>query len=69
VVHFRVRGKRGKDLDRPLNPNSIYRHIVEKYGRETDVSAEVNGLRVHSLRATAATNALSRESDIAQVQE
>jgi len=29
----------------------------------------VNGLRVHSLRATAATNALSHEADIAKVQE
>jgi len=33
------------------------------------VSAEVNGLCVHSLRATAATNALSHEADIAKVQE
>jgi integrase/recombinase XerD len=32
-------------------------------------SAEVNGLCVHSLRATAATNALSHDSDIAKVQE
>jgi integrase/recombinase XerD len=94
VVHFRVRGKRGKvrfvpvhamaqrlieaylavaghgadapgpvfrpvtnnpprSLDRALNPNSIYRNIVLKYGRATGVSAEVNGLCVHSLRATA----------------
>jgi integrase/recombinase XerD len=29
----------------------------------------VNGLCVHSLRATAATNALSHEADIAKVQE
>src|ERR1700693_4493814 len=33
------------------------------------ISAEVNGLCVHSLRATAATNALSHEADIAKVQE
>ena len=33
------------------------------------VAAEVNGLCVHSLRATAATNALSHEADIAKVQE
>jgi integrase/recombinase XerD len=58
-----------KELDRPLNPNSVYRNIVVKYGLETGVSAQVNGLYVHSLRATAATNALSNEADIAKVQE
>ena len=40
-----------------------------KYGRETGIAAEVNGLCVHSMRATAATNALSHEADIAKVQE
>ena len=57
------------ELDRPLNPNSVYRNIVQKYGLETGVTAQVNGLCVHSLRATAATNALSHEADIAKVQE
>src|SRR5215469_13788720 len=57
------------ELDRPLNPNSVYRNIVRKYGLETGVRAQVNGLCVHSLRATAATNALSHEADIAKVQE
>jgi integrase/recombinase XerD len=57
------------ELDRPLNPNSVYRNIVQKYGLETRLSAQVNGLCVHSLRATAATNALSHEADIAKVQE
>jgi site-specific recombinase XerD len=56
-------------LSRPLDPASVYRHIVRKYGRETGISAEVNGLCVHSLRATAATNALMHEADIAKVQE
>jgi integrase/recombinase XerD len=109
VMHFRVKGKRGKirfvpvhamaqrlieeylavaghgvdtaapvfpvtknrtgDLDRPLSPGSVYHNIVRKYGLETGISAEVNGLCVHSLRATAATNALSHEADIAKVQE
>ena len=53
----------------PLDPASVYRNIVAKYGLETGISAEVNGLCVHSLRATAATNALSHEADIAKVQE
>src|ERR1022692_16700 len=56
-------------LDRPLDPASVYRNILRKYGLETSISAEVKGLCVHSLRATAATNALSHEADIAKVQE
>ena len=54
---------------RPLNPNSIYRNIVRKYGQATGLNIEVNGFCVHSMRATAATNALSHEADIAKVQE
>lgn len=65
-----VRNNRTKEkLDRPLDPASVYRNIVRKYGLATGISAEVNGLCVHSLRATAATNALSHDSDIAKVQE
>ena len=55
------------ELDRPLDPNSVYRNIVQKCTLETRVSAQVNGLCVHSLRATPATNALSHEADIAKV--
>jgi integrase/recombinase XerD len=44
-------------------------YIWVKYGLATGISAEVNGLCVPSLRATAATNALSHEADIAKVQE
>ena len=64
-----VKNNRTGTLDRPLDPASIYRNIVCKYGLETGISAEVNDLCVHSLRATAATNALSHDSDIAKVQE
>jgi integrase/recombinase XerD len=64
-----VTNNRTRKLDRPLDPASVYRNIVVKYGQETGISAEVNGLCVHSLRATAATNALSHEADIAKVQE
>ena len=64
-----VKNNRTGTLDRPLDPGSIYRNIVIKYGRSTGIDAQVNGLCVHSLRATAATNALSHESDIAKVQE
>jgi hypothetical protein len=64
-----VKNNRIGRLDRHLDPASVYRNIVRKYGLETGISAEVNGLCVHSLRATAVTNALSHDSDIAKVQE
>jgi site-specific recombinase XerD len=64
-----VTNNRTGELDRPLDPASVYQNIVRKYGLETGISAQVNGLCVHSLRATAATNALSHEADIAKVQE
>ena len=56
-------------LDKHLDPGSIYKNVVTKYGRETGINIEVNGLCVHSMLATAATNALSNEADIANVQE
>jgi len=64
-----VRNNRTGELNRPLNPNSVYRNILRKYGAAAGVSTEVNGLCVHSLRATAATNALSHDADISKVQE
>ena len=64
-----VSNNRTGTLDKHLDPGSVYRNIVTKYGRDTDLNIEVNGLRVHSMRATAATNALSNEADIAKVQE
>jgi integrase/recombinase XerD len=64
-----VTNNRTKVLDRPLDPDSVYHNIVRKYGRTTGIDAQVNGLCVHSLRATAATNALDNKADIAKVQE
>ncbi len=64
-----VRNNRTGELDRPLNANSLYRNVVRKYGQATGLNIEINGLCVHSMRATAATNALSHEADIAKVQE
>jgi integrase/recombinase XerD len=64
-----VKNNRTGTLDKHLDSGSVYRNIVRKYGRETGINAEANGLCVHSLRATAATNALSHEADIAKVQE
>ena len=56
-------------VERHLDPGSVYRNIVMKYAKETGISAEAIGVCVHSMRATAATNALSNEADIAKVQE
>ncbi len=64
-----VKNNRTRTLERHLDPGSVYRNIVRKYGRETGINAEVVGLCVHSLRATAATNALSHEAGIAKVQD
>ena len=55
--------------ERPLNPNSICRNVVRKYGLEMGLNIEVNGLGVYSMQATAATNALSHEADNTKVQE
>jgi len=64
-----VKNNRSGTLDKHLDPGSVYRNIVMKYARSTGIDGEVIGVCVHSMRATAATNALSHESDIAKVQE
>jgi integrase/recombinase XerD len=56
-------------LAKPLNPTSIYREVIRRYGKQVGINAEVHGFCVHSLRATAATNALEHNADIAKVQE
>jgi len=55
-------------LNKPLNPTSVYQDVVRRYGQQVGINAAVPGFCVHSLRATAATNALSHHADIAQVQ-
>jgi integrase/recombinase XerD len=64
-----VANNRTRTLDKHLDPGSIYRNIVMKYAKLTGIAAEAVGVCVHSMRATAATNALSNEADIAKVQE
>ncbi len=64
-----VSNNRTGTLDRHLDPGSIYQNIVMKYAKATGISGEAIGVCVHSMRATAATNALSNEADIAKVQE
>lgn len=62
-----MKNNRTGTLTKHLDPSAILKNIVSKYGRETAISIQVNGLCVHSMRATAATNALSNEADIAKV--
>ncbi len=64
-VQNRVTG----ELNKPLHPVSVYQDIVKRYGKEVGITADVRGFCVHSLRATAATNALAHGADIAKVQE
>ena len=53
-------------LDKFLTPTAVYQ-LVQHYGKAAGV--EVSGFTTHALRATAATNALDHQADIAKVQE
>ena len=64
-VQNRVTG----ELNKPLHPVSVYQDIVKRYGKAVGITEDVRGFCVHSLRATAATNALAHGADIAKVQE
>jgi site-specific recombinase XerD len=54
-------------LDKPLNPTSLYRHVVLYYAKKAGVYFP--GLSPHALRATAATSALDNGADLTRVQE
>jgi type I restriction enzyme, R subunit len=64
-----IKNNRTGILARPLHPASVYRNIVQHYAAALGLIEVIPGLCVHSLRATAATNALQHEADIAKVQE
>jgi integrase/recombinase XerD len=64
-----VKNNRTGTLAKPLHPASVYRHIVKRYADALGLTNVIPGLCVHSLWATAATNALQHEVDIAKVQE
>ena len=57
---------RGKTTGAGLSADGIYA-LVGRYAKTAGI--EVAGLGVHGLRATAATNALEHEADIAKVQQ
>ncbi|MDX2199501.1 MAG: tyrosine-type recombinase/integrase [Phycisphaerae bacterium] len=54
------------DLSRSLTPGALYQCVARQYAPSAGISA--CEFRVHSLRATAATNALEHGADIAKVQ-
>ena len=62
-----VKNPAGRILEKPLTPAALYHRVVRHYARATGL--DVPGFCIHSLRATAATNALEHEADIARVQE
>lgn len=55
------------ELERQLTPSGVYACVVKKYAKQVGIA--LDGFCVHSLRATAATNALEHEADIAKVQD
>lgn len=64
-----VRNNTTGTLNKPLHAASIYHEIIRHYGQQIGLNAAVRGFCVHSLRATAATNALAHGADIAGVQQ
>lgn len=58
-----IRNNRTGGLDRTLSGDGIYK-LVRGYAKQLGIE-----IGVHALRATAATNALEHEADIAKVQE
>jgi site-specific recombinase XerD len=62
-----VRNNLTGKLDEPMSTDGVYK-LVRSYARKIGIG-DVEGLGVHALRATAATNALDHEADIAKVQE
>jgi site-specific recombinase XerD len=61
-----VKNNMGGTMDGAVTADGIYK-MVKHYAKRVGVNIE--GFGAHSLRATAATNALDHEADIAKVQE
>lgn len=57
----------GKMLEKPLSGHAIFQNVVKKYAMAIGISP--SAISVHGLRATAATNALLRDSQLEKVQE
>ena len=64
---FRPINNSSGSLDEALTGHGVYKDVVRKYARV--LGLDPSAVCVHGLRATAATNALDHEADIAKVQE
>lgn len=64
---FRAVGKGNRPLETGISADAVYRNVVINYCKHLGILAEGGG--PHALRATAATNALEHNADIAKVQE
>jgi integrase/recombinase XerD len=62
-----IKNNRTKTLEKALTPDAVYR-LVKSYSAQLGLVTK-KPIGAHSLRATAATNALDHDSDIAKVQE
>lgn len=62
-----IRANRVDIRPKSLTGHAIYKDVVRKYAHQLGI--EPSAICVHGLRATAATNALDHQADIAKVQE
>jgi site-specific recombinase XerD len=62
-----VKDNVNKKTEKVMTTDGVYK-VVRAYARQIGLK-DIEGLGVHGLRATAATNALEHEADIAKVQE
>lgn len=62
-----IRNPRGGQITAALTPGGVYSSVVVHYMKQVGISGDNMG--PHALRATAATNALEHQADIAMVQE
>jgi integrase/recombinase XerD len=62
-----IRNPRGGQTAMALTPGGVYSSVVVHYMKQVGISGDNMG--PHALRATAATNALEHQADIAKVQE
>ncbi len=67
AVFRAARRPRAGNTGKGLSGHAVYKDVVKKYALQ--IGIEPSAVSVHGLRATAATNALEHEADIAKVQE
>ena len=63
---FRSVANNSNNSPTPLNQQGLYQNVIKKWAAVAGL--DVNHITNHSMRTTAATNALSNEADIAKVQ-